>query len=113
MAAAESTEHQTAKSILVTGSGGSIGGAVAEHLERQGHRVVRLSHTRRPNADLVADFTNDQELTQAVASWAGPLHGMVLCHGYAGPPSSLEEIDPAEFRRIYDVNVVSIYNIIR
>ena len=50
---------------LVVGAGGMIGRALAEHLERQGRRVVRTTRSPDPNA-LTLDLSKD------VSAWTPP-----------------------------------------
>ncbi len=99
----------TDAATLVTGTGGAIGRATAARLRRDGHRVVTLGHT--PGADLVVDFTDDDALEQAVRG-IGSLRALALCHGYLEPIPT-PELPVARFRAMIQVNLISVYAIIR
>jgi NAD(P)-dependent dehydrogenase (short-subunit alcohol dehydrogenase family) len=94
---------------IVTGTGGAIGGAVAERLRNDGHRVATLGHSA--GADVVADFRDDTALERAVEA-IGPLRALALCHGYL-EPTPTPDLSVAGFRAMLDVNLVSVYTIIR
>ena len=98
-----------AAATIVTGTGGAIGRAAAERLRADGARVVTIGHS--PGADLVVDFRDDAALEEAVRS-VGPLRSLALCHGYL-EPTPIAELDVARFRAMIDVNLVSMFTIIR
>lgn len=94
---------------LVTGTGGAIGAATAARLRRDGHDVVTLGH--RPGADLVADFASTDALEKHVRS-LGPIRALALCHGYL-EPGPLEAVTVDRFRAMLEVNLISMYTIVR
>lgn len=94
---------------LVTGTGGAIGGATAARLRRDGHDVVTLGH--RSGSDLVADFTDTAALERHVTS-LGAIRSLALCHGYL-EPGPAEAVPVDRFRAMIEVNLISMYTIIR
>ena len=105
----DSAFHLRGRRILVTGGGGSIGGATARLLERFGAAPLELSH--RPRAGVAAvDFSHDDELQDAVRSLA-PLDGAAICHG-AIRPGPTGSVDLAEWRDLLEVNLTSVYAVL-
>jgi 2-hydroxycyclohexanecarboxyl-CoA dehydrogenase len=99
----------TDRVTVVTGAGGAIGSAVAARLRADGHRIVTLGHSQ--GADVVVDFADDAALEEAVAGM-GPLRALALCHGYL-EPSPTPELTVDRFRAMIEINLVSVYAIIR
>lgn len=97
------------QATIVTGAGGAIGRAAADRLRADGHRVVTIGHTA--GADVVADFRDDAAMEAAVRS-VGPVRSLALCHGYL-EPTPIEDLSTAAFRAMIDVNLVSMFTIIR
>ena len=97
--------------VLFTGLGGGIGMAIHEHLGTLNAKMFALSHAPHPLADRVVDFTDDAALAMAVADAPDALDAMVFAHGLleTGP---VDRIDPAQWRRLMDVNLTSIYGMI-
>lgn len=101
----------TSKRILLTGIGGCIGMAILGALREDGAKVIGLAHEPGPDVDLVADFTNDQQLATAIARIDGKLDGIVLSHGIL-EPGPIDRVSPARWRHLMDINVSSLYSII-
>ncbi len=100
--------------VLLTGVAGSIGEAVRARLTAAGARITALSHqpSEPPHqADLVADFRDDDALAASVGGIEGRIDGVVLAHGLleTGP---WDKVTPAAWRRMLDVNLNSVYAII-
>lgn len=98
------------RAALVTGPGGSIGGSVRDLLIARGWGVRTLGHRPHPSSDLVADFTSDLEIGQAVET-LGHLDGIALCHGVL-EPGPFGSVAPAAWRSLLDVNLNSMYSIL-
>lgn len=98
--------------VFMTGRSGSIGSAVASALEGKYEKVFSLSHERFADDDLVADFTDDQALEDALEKIEGPIDSAVFAHGI-GVPGISESIMPEDWRFLLDVNLNSIYVVIR
>lgn len=97
--------------FLVSGFNGSIGGGIATAVRDNGGTVLGLSHVPDPDAAAVTDFTDDAALAAAVASVGGPLAGVVISHGII-QKGSPEEVDPAGWRRMLDVNLNSSWTLL-
>jgi NAD(P)-dependent dehydrogenase (short-subunit alcohol dehydrogenase family) len=90
--------------VAVTGAAGALGRAVVEAFARAGWDVKGL--TRR-DADLL-----DAEATAAALRALGRLDALVCCAGgYSEAP--VHALEPAEFRRLFDLNVMTAFHAIR
>jgi NAD(P)-dependent dehydrogenase (short-subunit alcohol dehydrogenase family) len=100
--------------VLVTGGGGGLGGAVTEALLADGWRVVapvrkRPAHTGVRHEVIEADLLDPAAVERAVALAAAtpdaPLRAVVnLVGGYAGG-TPLHETAPEEFERLLSLNL--------
>src|SRR5947209_582052 len=111
---------ERSKRVLVTGGSMGIGRAVATALAEQGATVLVAARNRddlRATVDafpgdghraLGLDVSDDAAWPEVVAEIAGsgPLHGLVTAAGILGPIGSLEEIDPAQFRAVIEINLL-------
>jgi 2-dehydro-3-deoxy-L-rhamnonate dehydrogenase (NAD+) len=106
---------------VVTGGAQGIGAAIAEHLRREAAEVV-VWDRNVPDAGggrhdaIRTDVTDpdavDRALRETLARF-GRLDILVNNAGYAGPTAPLADYDPAEWRRIIDVNLNGTFNVSR
>jgi 3-oxoacyl-[acyl-carrier protein] reductase len=108
---------------LVTGAGRGIGRAISVGLAREGYKVGITARSRdqlRETADYVeavggtaaiavGDVVNQTDVARvhtAVARELGPIDLLVNNAGYASRPQRFTEIDPAEWWRVVETNVL-------
>lgn len=90
------------KKAVVTGAGRGIGRAVAEVLEEEGYEVFRLD--LEPGPGMWECDVADPTAVERAADAIGPVDVLVNNAGiWRFAP--LEEVDPAEFKRVLDVNL--------
>ncbi|KAM9967810.1 hypothetical protein ACTFIW_001897 [Dictyostelium discoideum] len=126
----ESIENNnTNKTWIVTGTSSGIGLELVKKLLKNGFKVSAL--TRKPeeienqvkeinfeNGNLLivkTDITNDESVKNAVKQTIekfGKIDVLVNNAGY-GLVGSIEELTDLEFRKIYDVNVFGVLNLLR
>lgn len=97
------------RTALVTGGASGLGAAAAERLSADGLKVTTLDLA---GADLGADVTDEAALKR-IAEEVGPVDVLINSAGVIGPNKPLVETDPAEWRRVLDVNVVGTVNSMR
>lgn len=113
------------KRVVVTGASSGIGEATARLFAAHGWEVVgvarRADRLEALAADLgasfravTADLTDDAEVARAVAeiTAAGPLHALVNNAGGAFGLATVEESDPADWRAMFEINVLAVKNVI-
>lgn len=104
---------------VVTGGANGIGREIAVRLGRAGARVAVWDRAAAPEPspdDAVLDVTDGKAIAGAVArleAAAGGIDILVHSAGYVGPSASLVDYDPAEWRRLVDVNLVGTYEVCR
>ncbi len=112
------------KTALVTGAASGFGRGIAERFAHEGARVALLDINAEGAARAAAaigdaaialpcDVTDSAQVTAAVkaaASEFGALDIAVNNAGWTTPNGPLLATDEAAFRRIYDVNVTSIFH---
>lgn len=103
------------KRALVTGASTGIGEATVRALVHDGwdvlasaRRIDRLEHLREETGCRIfpADLTAADQVA-ALAAAAGPLDAVVHVAGGALGMDRVEDADPARWRRMYEINVMS------
>ena len=104
---------------IVTGGAKGIGKAIAEGLGRFGARV-RVWDLEAPDSEdhvgQVVDVTASDSIAaarDAVLSEEGRIDVLVNCAGIAGSTLPVVETDPAEWRRVVEVNLFGVYQVSR
>ena len=102
---------------LVTGGGRGIGANIARELASDGWSVVVAARTR-DQVDAVAeeiggraialDVTDGEAVERAVAE-AGEVELLVANAGIGGPDGTTWEVDPAEWWRVLEVNMLGVH----
>ena len=126
-------EHQD-RVVLVTGAAGGIGAAIAEHYAKDGAAVGLVDFDAVAGAALAARLSaaghqvhfafadvgryNDCEAAcRAIERALGPIDTLVNNAGISpkhdGKPASIWKMDPAEWQRVIDVNLNSVFNFVR
>ncbi|MCE2532030.1 MAG: SDR family oxidoreductase [Acidimicrobiia bacterium] len=124
-----SSPEQSPK-VLLTGAAGHLGRQIATRLATTGCRLAlcdvagaRLATLATELGDgragsthsiltIPADVTDEAAARGAVAGaheLLGGLDVLVNAHGVEGPTSPVEALDPADVRRTFDVNVMSLF----
>ncbi|AVG23256.1 NAD(P)-dependent short-chain dehydrogenase [Pontimonas salivibrio] len=120
------TQEFTGKTVLVTGGGSGIGEAVALQLGREGANVavadIDLAAAEAVakkvvdaggSAQATAVDVGDPEAVKAMVDWTvktfGHLHGAFNNAGIGGPTGLPEDIDIAEYHKLMDVNLHSVF----
>jgi NADP-dependent 3-hydroxy acid dehydrogenase YdfG len=111
--------------VVVTGASSGIGEAAARlfaahdwHVVGVARRADRLDALAADHGDsfhpIVADLTDDDDVARATAEVAalGPLNALVNNAGGAFGMSSVEDSDPADWRAMFEINVVAVKNVI-
>jgi NAD(P)-dependent dehydrogenase (short-subunit alcohol dehydrogenase family) len=112
---------------LIAGASGAIGSAIAERFYREGARLALASHTRKANwclADCFAtsrvlrlqfDIRRADEIREAaerVHQHFGALDVLVNCAGIQGPIGPAHALDPAEWARTIEINLIGSFHLV-
>lgn len=93
--------------IIVTGSSGKIGEAIAVHVARPDRLICLPSHAQMP-----------VESALAVSKWFDkqaiePIELLVCAHGVYGEAARVEDSDPWLWKEALEVNLLGTYNVCR
>ncbi|WP_031511298.1 SDR family NAD(P)-dependent oxidoreductase [Streptomyces megasporus] len=119
-------DKPAAPTAVVTGASGGIGAATARRLAAEGYRTVLTARRAERVEALAAELTDagrqalpysldvtDRAAVDAFASWLGPLApGSVLVNNAGGALGTdpVATGDPADWRAMYEVNVLGVLN---
>lgn len=99
------------KVVLITGAAGTIGGAIAQMIEREGGRALRTDLPAHKGQDYALDVTSEenwQQVAGAISRQHGALDGLVNSAGIASL-GTIESEDFASYRKTMAVNVDGTY----
>ncbi|HEY7765807.1 MAG TPA: SDR family NAD(P)-dependent oxidoreductase, partial [Aestuariivirgaceae bacterium] len=105
------------RTAVVTGASKGIGRAIAERLLGAGARVWSWDlepATGGPLQHVTADVTDSAQISAALArisSEGGGIDILVNNAGFIGGTRPVEELDPAAWRRIVDVNLTEVFEV--
>lgn len=116
--AGEIVERFKGKTVLVTGSCSGIGLATAIMFAAEGAEVVGVDLKTEPHPEFigrhyscdVTDHDGVERLLELVIADTGKLDAMILSAGINGTMGKIEHISPADFRRLYEINVFGVFN---
>lgn len=99
---------------IVTGGAGGIGQAILTRLREDGFRTVSWDLSAEAPADIAlqVDVTDAEALRQAAldsVAQCGPVGALVINAGILGPVAPVWEADPADIRRVFEVNLTSAF----
>lgn len=110
------THDLTGKRILITAGGAGIGRRMAELMAASGAKVFVCDIDEASMSDLpdeigrakadVADRADVDRLFEEGLAFLGGLDALVNNAGIAGPTAPVEEIDPDDFERVLQINVL-------
>jgi 3-oxoacyl-[acyl-carrier protein] reductase len=107
------------RTAVVTGASKGIGRAIAERLLGAGARVWSWDlepATGGPLQHVTVDVTDSAQICAAIArisSEGGGIDILVNNAGFVGGTRPVEELDPAAWRRIVDVNLTGVFDVSR
>jgi 3-oxoacyl-[acyl-carrier protein] reductase len=107
--------------VLVTGGGRGIGASIARELAGAGARVAVSARTKDEveavaaeigGLAVVADVSEREDVERMVAeveATLGPLDLLVANAGIGGPDGATWEVDPDEWWRVLEINVLGVH----
>jgi 3-oxoacyl-[acyl-carrier protein] reductase len=109
----------TGKTAIVTGGSNGIGRAIVEQLQASGAGVwnldiapLQLASVKTLNVD-VTDVTQiEAAISQAIAD-SSRIDILVNNAGLLGAPVSVEKLGTEDWRRVIDVNLISVFEVSR
>lgn len=104
------------QAAIVTGGAGGIGQAIIARLHQDGFQAVSwdLDVEKATGSDLemAVDVTDDAALERAARETvekAGQIRALVINAGILGPVVNVWEANPADIRRVFEVNLTSAF----
>jgi NAD(P)-dependent dehydrogenase (short-subunit alcohol dehydrogenase family) len=113
------------KVVLITGAGSGIGAALADVLHRRGAHLALLdvdeasieAVARRLDAHAWTIDVRDREAlaktVDLVIEHFGRIDVVVANAGVAPGPNTVRSIEPEEFDRVIDINLIGVFNTVR
>lgn len=115
------------KTALVTGAASGFGRGIAETFAREGARVAIVDLNAEGAREVAAaiggaaialtcDVSKAEDVNRAVADTRAAFGGLDIVvnnAGWTNPNRPLMETDEATFRKIYDINVLSIFHVVK
>jgi 3-hydroxy acid dehydrogenase/malonic semialdehyde reductase len=109
------------KKFIITGASAGIGLAIAKALSERGahlllvaRRLERLESLELPHSIILsADVTSKNFLTELEAAGGMDAFGLINNAGLALGRSPVSQSDPAEWEKMWDVNVEAVFRITR
>ena len=104
-----------------------IGLAIAEYLLQKSHNVVALARSRdalekirekypqlvRIVAGDLGDLSLAQQAVDVAAKEFGRLDGLIVNHGMIDPVAKIRDCEPEDWKRTFDVNLISAVAFVR
>jgi len=123
-------ERFAGKTILITGAGGDIGGAVARRFAREGAVLAltdvdadklsaRGAELEKSGAQVVTaicdvrDFSATQEMVAQVAGAAGKLDMLFNNAGFQGAFNQIHTYPAEDFKKVIEINLVGAFHVLR
>ncbi|MGW9111768.1 SDR family NAD(P)-dependent oxidoreductase [Microbacterium sp. NPDC055683] len=110
--------NQPPRTAVVTGASSGMGLATATAFRTEGWRVVGID-VAAPAVDdgvlsVVADVRSRDDVARALDEVLAPGDRIDAVANIAGvyPPTTLESYDEATYRRIFDINVLGVVNVV-
>lgn len=117
----------TGKVVLITGAGRGIGAGTARELARRGAKLILTDLDARPLKELAAELGEERALAvacdvcdlesmeRAAAAGIERFGGIdyVLANAGIASYGSVLAVDPAMFKRVFDVNVLGVFHTVR
>ena len=115
------------KTALVTGAASGFGRGIAETFAREGARVAIVDLNAEGAREVAAaiggaaialtcDVSKAEDVNRAVEDTRAAFGGLDIVvnnAGWTNPNRPLMETDEATFRKIYDINVLSIFHVVK
>ena len=115
------------KTALVTGAASGFGRGIAETFAREGARVAIVDLNAEGAREVAAaiggaaialtcDVSKAEDVNRAVEDTRAAFGGLDIVvnnAGWTNPNRPLMETDEATFRKIYDINVLSIFHMVK